>query len=176
MKPEKILIAYFTQKGKEESSNCAKLAKEAEALLKARNVDFDSFAIIPVETYPEDQATFEMATKAEKERRVRPAIVGEYSHGAMKEITGVIMIAPNWWDSLPQAMYTFMDQQDFAKTRVVPVIATRDDAEHVRMEVRDFLKNWVLPGVDVKEEEVANAEPKLKEAIDQLFEPSESKY
>ncbi|MDE6682964.1 MAG: hypothetical protein K2J87_06010, partial [Muribaculaceae bacterium] len=139
-------------------------------------VDYDTFAIVPVETYPEDQATFEMVTKAEKERRVRPAIVGEYSRGAMKEITGVLMIAPNWWDSLPQAMYTFMDQQDFAQTRVVPVIATRDDAKHVRMEVRDFLKNWVLPGVDVKEDEVANAEPKLKEAIDQLFEPSESKY
>ncbi|MDE5868646.1 MAG: hypothetical protein K2H18_00300, partial [Muribaculaceae bacterium] len=131
------------------------------------------FAVVPVETYPEDSAAFEMVTKAEKERRVRPEIVGEYSRGAMKEITGVLMISPNWWDSLPQAMFTFMDQQDFADTRVVPVIATRDDAKHVRMEVREFLKNWVLPGVDVKEDEVADVEPKLKEAIDQLFEKAE---
>ncbi|MDE6258508.1 MAG: NAD(P)H-dependent oxidoreductase [Muribaculaceae bacterium] len=174
MKAEKILIAYFSQKGKEETSNSAKLAKKAEELLKSKGVAFDTFAIVPVETYPEDQALMEMATKAEKERRVRPAIVSKYSDGAMKEITGVILIAPNWWDSLPQAVYTFMDEEDFAKTRVVPVISTDNDAEHVRREVRDFLKNWVLPGVDVKGSDDADA--KLKEAIDQLFEPSESKY
>ncbi len=176
MKAEKILIAYFSQKGKEETSNCAKLAKKAGEMLKAKNVDFDTFAIVPVETYPEDPSAFEMATKAEKERRVRPEIVGKYSKGEMKDITGVLMIAPNWWDSLPQAMFTFMDEEDFSKTRVVPVIATLDDAEHVRMQVRDFLQNWVLPGVDVNDKEVDNAEPKLQVAIDQLFEPSKSKY
>lgn len=175
MRTEKILIAYFSQKGKEETSNCAKLAKMAEEMLKAKNVDFDTFAVVPVETYPEDQAAFEMVTKAEKERRVRPEIVGKFSPGEMKNITGVLMIAPNWWDSLPQAMYTFMDSEDFAETRVVPVISTRDDAKKVRMEVRDFLKNWVLPGVDVKEDD-SDAQAKLQEAIEQLFEPSTSKY
>ena len=173
MRPEKILIAYFSQKGKEETSNCAKLAKKAEEMLKAKNVDFDTFAVVPVETYPEDSAAFEMVTKAEKERRVRPEIVGKFSPGEMKKITGVLMIAPNWWDSLPQAMYTFMDSEDFAETKVVPVISTRDDAKKVRLEVRDFLQNWVLPGVDIKENEVADVEPKLKEAIDQLFEKAE---
>lgn len=176
MKSEKILIAYFTQKGKEQTSNCAKIAKQAENILKEKNVDFDTFAVVPVETYPEDSAAFEMVTKAEKERRVRPEIVGKYSPGEMKKITGVLMIAPNWWDSLPQAMYTFMDSEDFAETRVVPVISTRDDAKHVRLEVRDFLKNWVLPGVDINEEDTEKAEAQLKQAIDQLFQPSESKY
>lgn len=175
MRTEKILIAYFSQKGKEETSICAKLAKMAEEMLKAKNVDFDTFAVVPVETYPEDQAAFEMVTKAEKERRVRPEIVGKFSPGEMKKITGVLMIAPNWWDSLPQAMYTFMDSEDFAETRVVPVISTRDDAKNVRMEVRDFLKNWVLSGVDVKEDD-SDAQAKLQEAIEQLFEPSTSKY
>lgn len=176
MKAEKILIAYFTQKGKEETSNCAKLAKQAEQLLKAKNVDYDTFAIVPTETYPENQQDFEMVTKTEKESRVRPEIVGKYSRGAMKEITGVLLIAPNWWDSVPQAVYTFMDEEDFAKTRVVPVISTRDDAKKVRLEIRDFLQNWVLPGVDVKEDEVSDATTQLTEAIDQLFEPSTSKY
>ena len=94
----------------------------------------------------------------------------------MKEITGVLLIAPNWWDSVPQAVYTFMDEEDFAKTRVVPVIATRDDAKKVRLEIRDFLQNWVLPGVDVKEDDAADATTQLQEAINQLFEPSTSKY
>lgn len=176
MRTEKILIAYFTTKGNEKTSNCAKLAAQAEEMLKAKNVDFATFAIVPVETYPADPSAFEMVTKAEKERRVRPEIVGKFSHGEMKEITGVLLIAPNWWDSLPQAVYTFMDDEDFAKTRVVPVISTRDDAKHVREEVRDFLKNWVLPGVDVKEPNTTDATAELTEAIKQLFEPSESKY
>ncbi|MBD5236584.1 MAG: hypothetical protein HDS62_03470 [Bacteroidales bacterium] len=169
MKAEKILIAYFSQKGKEETSNCAKLAKKAEELLKAKNVPFETFAVVPVETYPADQAEFETVTKLEKERRVRPEIVGKFSEGAMKEMTGVLMIAPNWWDSLPQAMFTFMDKEDFSDTRVVPVISTREDAKHVRMEVRDFLKNWVLPGVDVKEDG-SDTDEKMQEAMTQLFE------
>lgn len=176
MRPEKILIAYFSQKGKEETSNSAKLAKIAENLLKAKNVEFETFAVVPVETYPSDPKEFETVTKLEKERRVRPEIVGRFSRGEMKDMTGVIMIAPNWWDSLPQAMFTFMDAEDFAKTRVVPVIATKDDAKNVHMELRNFLQNWVLPGVDVKEDEMDSAEAKVEEAIAQLFEPSESKY
>ena len=48
MKPEKILIAYFSQKGKEKTSNSAKLAEQLADLLKARTVDFETFAIVPV--------------------------------------------------------------------------------------------------------------------------------
>lgn len=167
MKEQKILVAYFTQKGKEDSTNCARLAAQTEKLLKDKGITPDMFAIVPVETYPSDSEEFKAVTKLEKERRVRPEIVGKYS--GMKHITGVILIAPNWWDSLPQAVLTWLDDYDFADTKVVPVISTTDDAKNVHEELRHFLQNWVLPGVDVKDTDTDNATEQLEKAISQLI-------
>lgn len=167
MKEQKILVAYFTQKGKENTTNCARLAKQAEELLKSKGVSPDTFAIVPVETYPQDAEEFKAVTKLEKEQRVRPEVVGKYS--GMKHITGVLLIVPNWWDSLPQAVLTWLDDYDFADTKVVPVVSTTDDASAVHTELRHFLQNWVLPGVDVKDTDTDNATPQLEKAIDQLI-------
>lgn len=176
MKNQKILIAYFSRKGMENTSKSAKVAEKAAELLKAKGVDFDTFAVVPVEEYPEDNTLLEMATKAERDRHARPSLTSKYS--GMKYITGVLLISPNWWDSMPQGMFTFLDEYDFAETRVVPVIVTKDDAKNVRMQVRGFLRNWVLDGVDVPENEVGTPEgaTKVEEAVAQLFQPSESKY
>lgn len=175
MNTEKVLVAYFVRKGKEDSANSVKLANQALEMLKAKGVDADSFAITPVEIYPEDQAEFEAITKEENRLRRRPELVGKYS--GMRYVKRILLIAPNWWETLPAGVLTFFDDYDFTDKRVVPVISTREPAEKVRMEVRDFLPHtWVLEGVDVMEGDTADASAELSKAIDQLFQPSTSKY
>lgn len=175
MKPEKILIAYFARKGAEKTSNCAKLAEQLAEQLKARNVDYDTFAIVPTEIYPDDPANFEMVTKIEKENKARPEVVDKF--GGMSHVTGILLVAPNWWDSVPMAVLTWLDQYDMSGKRVVPVISTKDPADKVREEIRHFLPNtWVLPGVDIKDTDTAAAGPELAKAVEQLFQPSTSKY
>lgn len=175
MNTEKYLIAYFAQKGKEDSSNCAKLAKQAAELLKAKNVDYDTFVITPTETYPEDAEAFRIATKAEKDLKARPELTAKY--GGMKYVKGILLISPNWYDSVPAAVFTFLDGYDFSDKRVVPVVSTKDPAKEVRKEIRDFLPNtWVLDGVDVEEGASADAAKEVTEAIAQLFQPSVSKH
>ena len=71
---DKILVAYFIQKGKE-TSGSSKIAEQVVAALKEKGKEATEFAITPVETYPEDKATFETVTRVEKESRTRPAIV-----------------------------------------------------------------------------------------------------
>lgn len=169
MNTEKVLVAYFVRKGKEDTANSVKLAKKAEEMLKAKGVDYNDFAITPVETYPEDQAEFEAVTKEENHAKSRPELVGKYS--GMKYVDRILLIAPNWWESLPTGVLTFFDEYDMTGKRVVPVIATTDDAKKVRLEVRDYLPHtWVLEGVDVKDNG-SDAEAQLTAAIDQLFEP-----
>lgn len=175
MNTEKVLIAYFVRKGKEDTANSVKLAKKAAEMLKAKGVDAESFAITPVEIYPDNQAEFEAVTKEEKRLHRRPELVGKYS--GMKYVERILLIAPNWWEALPCGVLTFFDDYDFTGKRIVPVISTREPAEKVRMEIRNFLPNtWVLDGVDVIEGNEANAEAELTKAIDQLFQPSTSKY
>lgn len=175
MNTEKYLIAYFAQKGNEETSNSAKLAKQAAALLKGKGVEFETFVITPTETYPEDQKLFEMATKSEKELKARPQLTAKY--GGMKYVKDILLIAPNWWESVPAAVLTFLDEYDFTGKRIVPVISTKESASAVRVEIRNFLPDtWVLNGVDVPENETENASKLLSEAVDQLFQPSTSKH
>ncbi len=170
---DKILVAYFIQKGKE-TSGSKKVADEIVAALKEKGHDSTQFAITPVEIYPEDKATFETVTRLEKDNRHRPAIVDKV--GKMQDYKYVVVVAPNWYDDVPMAVYKFFDEYDFGGKRVIPVI-NHDGTGHdkVRESIRHFLPHtWVTDGVGISSasDDVAAVE----EAIKQIFMPSESKY
>ena len=170
---DKILVAYFIQKGKE-TSGSKKIAEQVVAALKEKGHDSTEFAITPVETYPEDKATFETVTRLEKDNRTRPAIVDKV--GKMHDYKYVVVVAPNWYDDVPMAVYTFFDEYDFGGKRVVPVI-NHDGTGHdkVRESIRHFLPHtWVTEGVGIsRASEDAN---EVAKAIEQLFMPSSSRY
>ncbi len=170
---DKILVAYFIQKGKE-TSGSKKIAEQVVAALKEKGHDSTEYAITPVETYPEDKATFETVTKVEKETRTRPAIVDKV--GKMQDYKYVVLVAPNWYDDVPMAVYTFFDKYDFTGKRVVPMI-NHDGTGHdkVRESIREFLPHtWVTDGVGIAA--ASDDDAAVAEAIEQLFQPSTSKY
>ncbi len=170
---DKILVAYFIQKGKE-TSGSKKIADQVKDALKAKGYKSTEFAITPVETYPEDKATFETVTLVEKESRTRPAVVGKV--GKMQDYKYVVLVAPNWYNDVPMAVYSFFDDYDFTGKRVVPVI-NHDGTGHdkVRESIRHFLPHtWVTDGVGIQG--AADDTKAVDEAIDQLFQPSTSKF
>ena len=170
---DKILVAYFIQKGKE-TSGSKKIAERAVAALKNKGLEATEYAITPVETYPEDKATFETVTKIEKESRTRPAIVDKV--GKMQDYKYILLVAPNWYDEVPMAVYTFFDEYDFGGKRVVPVI-NHDGSGHdkVRESIRHFLPHtWVTDGVGIAG--ASDDDAAIAEAIEQMFQPSTSKY
>ena len=169
-----ILIAYFLQKGKTEETQCQKVVGQLGEALKAKGEEFSVFAITPTEEYPVERENFEMVTKIEKENRKRPELTSKYS--GMKDVTHLLLVAPNWWNDLPMAVYSFLDQYDFAEKKIVPVVVHGGDgAEAITESLRNFLhKNWILPTVTVADP-AADA-PEIAKAIDELFQPSVSKY
>lgn len=168
-----ILIAGFVQKGKE-NTQCQKVVAQLGAAMKARGDEYSTFEITPTELYPEERENFEMVTKLEKENRKRPELVGKYS--GMKDVTHLLLVAPNWWNDLPMAVYSFLDDYDFAEKKIVPVIVHGGDgAEKVTESLRSFLhKNWILPTVEIGNVEADEAQ--IAKAIEELFQPSVSKY
>lgn len=170
---DKILVAYFIQKGKE-TSGSKKIAEQVVAALKADGKEATEYAITPVETYPEDKATFETVTRIEKENRTRPAVVDKV--GKMQDYRYVVLVAPNWYDDVPMAVYTFLDEYDFKGKRVVPVINHDGTGlDKVRECIREFLPHtWVMDGVGIQG--AAEDASAVKEVINQLFQPSTSRY
>lgn len=175
---DKILIAYFVQKGKEEQSACVKVAESLGGVLKSKGYEFSTYAITPTEHYPEDKENFELATKIEKEQRHRPELVDKYS--GMKYVEKILLVAPNWWNDLPMAVYSFLDTYDFAEKKIVPVIVHGGDGgDKATRQLRDFLhKVWVLPTVEIEDSQLGSPDTKAAEtkAVDELFQPSVSKY
>ncbi len=169
-----ILIAYFLQKGKTEETQCQKVVAQIGEALKAKGLEYSEFAITPTEEYPAERENFEMVTKLEKENRRRPELTSKYS--GMKDVTHLVLVAPNWWNDLPMAVYSFLDEYDFAEKKIVPVIVHGGDgAEEITKSLRNFLhKNWILPTVAIAD--TANDGTEITKAIDELFQPSVSKY
>ncbi len=170
---DKILVAYFIQKGKE-TSGSKKVADMIVAALKEKGHDSTQFAITPTEIYPEDKANFELVTRLEKDNRHRPEIVDKV--GKMQDYKYVVLVAPNWYDDVPMAVYKFFDEYDFGGKRVVPVI-NHDGTGHdkVRESIRHFLPHtWVTEGVGITA--ASDDAAAVAEAINQLFMPSTSKY
>lgn len=173
---EQYLIANFALKGKEATALTTEISAKIGKKLTEKGIEFDTFTIVPVETYPEDPRTLEMATKSEKELHARPELVGKYS--GMKEVKNIVLIVPNWWNSLPMGVFTFFDQYDFSGKKIVPVVVHSGDGEgKITEEIRDFVKNvWVLPAVEIKVSEVETCDDKIEKVISELFEVSKSKF
>lgn len=152
----KYLIAYFQLKGVESKST--KVAKAIEAHMMKKGLEPKMFAITPVEIYPEDPALLQAATKAEAETHARPEIERKISDGYYHDIKDIILVAPNWWNSVPMAVLSFFDQHDTNFKRLVPVIIhSGDGAKKILDELRNFLpKTDVMPPVEVKDDEAGN--------------------
>ncbi len=169
-----ILIAYFLQKGKTEETQSQKVVAQLGEALKAKGEEYSTFAITPTETYPEERENFEIVTKLEKENRKRPELTSKYS--GMKDVTHLLLVAPNWWNDLPMAVYSFLDEYDFADKKIVPVILHGGDgADKITEALRGFLhKNWILPTVAISN--AADDQAEIAKAIEELFQPSVSRY
>lgn len=167
----KILVAYFVQKGKEKESVSKSVADALAEILKSRGVEASLFAITPTEEYPSERENFELATRIEKEQRHRPELVGKYS--GMKHVEKILLVTPNWWDDMPMAVYSFLDSYDFAEKKIVPVVVHGGDGGvEVTSNLRNFLHRvWVLPTIELLADALDSPEAKAAEtkAVDELL-------
>ena len=166
----KYLIAYFQLQGEESKS--AKVAEAIEAHMTKKGHEAKMFAITPVEKYPADDDAFMAATKAEAERRSRPELTDKISGGQYKDYRDIILVAPNWWNSVPMAVMTFLDMHDNHNKRFVPVILHGGDgADAVEQELRSSMPDAdVMPAVAIANSELADLTPFVNRVMEELGE------
>ena len=116
---EGALVVYFSHAGENynvgvvEEGNTAKLAQVIAAQSGAA-----LFEIVPVVEYPAvyDEC-LEVAT-AEQREGARPAYVGDVENWDGYDT--VFLGYPIWWGEIPNIVYTFMENHDFAGKTVIP--------------------------------------------------------
>lgn len=105
----KTLIAYFSRTG-----ITKKLAEDT-----AKKTGADLFAIKPVKKYSGSYLLCVAEAKMENLKKARPAIVSKPQN--LSEYDTVVVMFPIWWFTCPNIMLTFLEENDLAGKRIIPV-------------------------------------------------------
>ena len=107
-KENKILIAYFSHTGN--TKTIANIIHDSTG--------GDLFQITTVEPYPEDYDECVDKALQEQKDNARPELS---AHVKNMESYDVVFIGyPNWWGTMPMAVFTFLEEYDFAGKTIVP--------------------------------------------------------
>ncbi len=120
----KTLIAYFSHAGQNYShgsirnlrvGNTEMVAKKIHAL-----IDSDLFYIDTVRKYPDDHMKKIEIAKQEYNENARPELTAKVDN--MEDYDTVIVAFPNWWTTMPMAVFTFLESYDFSGKTICPLI------------------------------------------------------
>lgn len=148
---EDALIAYFSHAGENynvgvvEEGNTAKLAK-----VIAEQTGAALFEIVPVVDYPQSyNECLEVAT-AEQREGARPEYVGDVEN--WEQYDTVFIGYPIWWGEIPNIVYTFMENHDFAGKIVIPFNTHEGSGQsHSQRDIENLLSDaTVLQGLAVQ--------------------------
>ena len=148
---EGALVTYFSHAGENynvgvvEEGNTAKLAK-----VIAEQTSADLFEIVPVVDYPQSyDECLEVAT-AEQREGARPEYVGDIEN--WDQYDTVFIGYPIWWGEIPNIVYTFMENHDFAGKTVIPFNTHEGSGQsHSQRDIENALPDaTVLQGLAVR--------------------------
>jgi len=106
----KILVAYFSWSG-----NAKTLAGQI-----AQVTGSDLFEIKTVTPYPTNYDDCIKVARQEQDNNTRPAISGQVAN--MEQYGTVFLCYPNWWGTLPMAVFTFLEAYNFSGKKIYPLV------------------------------------------------------
>jgi flavodoxin len=107
-KSQKSLIAYFSWGG-----NTREIAKQIQ-----QQIGGDLFEIKTVKPYPTDYNECIDVAKKEQQANARPALADTVKNFAAYDV--VFVGYPNWWGTMPKALFTFLEAYNFSGKTIVP--------------------------------------------------------
>ena len=148
---EGALVTYFSHAGENynvgvvEEGNTAKLAK-----VIAEQTGADLFEIVPVVDYPQSYDECLEAATAEQREGARPEYMGDVEN--WDQYDTVFIGYPIWWGEIPNIVYTFMENHDFAGKTVIPFNTHEGSGQsHSQRDIENALPDaTVLQGLAVR--------------------------
>ena len=122
MNDTRTLIAYFSRKGSNYLNgsivdlpvgNTEVAAKMIQALAGG-----ELFHIDTVKAYPADYTKATEVAQRELSQNARPALTSQVASLAGYDV--VFLGYPNWWGTMPMAVWTFLEAHDFAGKTILP--------------------------------------------------------
>lgn len=144
----KILIAYFSHSG-----NTRVIAEQIRSLAGG-----DLFEISTVNPYPRDYNAVLNVSEREKKENSRPELTAAVEN--MADFDVIIVGYPNWWGTMPMAVWHFLEQYDLSGKTILPFCTHEGSA--LGSSEKDIIKTCpgasVLPGLAVRGSQVKAAQ------------------
>lgn len=169
----KTLIAYYSRKGRNYLNgsivdlpvgNTEVMAKKIQAMTGG-----DLFQIETLKAYPEDYTETTNVAKDEKRENARPEITETVDNMSSYDV--IYLGYPNWWNTFPMAVFTFLESHDFSGKTIIP-FCTHEGSGMGNSE-RDIKKLCpdanVLPGLAIRGGSVGKADNEITDWIRKLI-------
>jgi len=172
MKDPRILIAYYSRRGENyvggKILNLVEGNMEVVAMKIQTLVGGDLFQIETTLPYPSDYEKATEVSRRELKANARPEILGRVEGMDTYEV--IILGYPNWWGTMPMAVFTFLESHDLAGKTILP-LCTHEGSGLGRSEL-DIQKLCplanVLPGLAIRGGEVRNSDSVLRTWLHEL--------
>ena len=119
-----ILIAYFSHAGQNYSHGSIKELKVGNTEVVAKKIQKltggDLFYIDTIKQYPNDHMEKIKIAKEEYESNARPALKNTIPD--FEKYDEIYLGFPNWWTTMPMALFTFLECYDFSNKTIYPFI------------------------------------------------------
>lgn len=165
MSKTKSLIAYYSRAGNNyvngDIVNLPVGNTEVAAKMIQKLTGGDIFRIDTLKPYPEGYQETTEAAKEELRGNARPDISGRVNNMADYDV--VYLGYPNWWGTMPMAVFTFLEAHDLAGKTIIP-FCTHEGSGMGRSE-RDIEKicagAGVLKGLAIRGGSVQQAQDQI---------------
>lgn len=164
-----ILIAYFSRAGENYFGGELRRIETGNTEIAARMIaEITSgklFKIEPAAPYSEQYMTCIGEAKRDLKADARPALKAVPAH--IQQYDMVYLCYPNYWGTMPMAVFTFLGQFDFTGKTIHP-LCTNEGSGLGRSEadIRRLCPGAVLkPGLSITGAQVGSAREKIKQWI-----------
>ncbi len=156
-----VTSASLRMDGGELIGNC-----EIVADMLVEKTGGDLVFIETIDKYPSDYRDTTDVAKIEQNNNTRPALLTHIEN--IDQYDTIILVYPNWWGTLPQPVFTFLDNYDFSGKTILP-LATHEGSGLGRgpQDIEDIcLEAILIDGFAIRGSDVDKAEPDISSWID----------
>ena len=173
---KKILVVYFSRVGITSFSKDVDTVTSASlnvgdaglngnteiiANMVQEAVGGDLFQIVTVKSYPENYRETTDVASQEQGQNARPELATHVEN--MGDYDVIILCYPNWWGTIPMAVFTFLEEYDFSGKTIAPLCT--HEGSRLGRSVTDITKlcpqATILDGLAIRGGDVKNAQDEI---------------
>ncbi len=146
MSKKSMLIAFFSRPGENyvgDSVINLPVGNTEVAAKKIQMLTGGELFRIATHAYPDDYTRCTEVAKVELEGNKRPVLTQKVDN--MEAFDTILLGYPNWWGTMPMAVFSFLEQYDFSGKRIAPFCT--HEGSGLGSSAKDIFK--LCPGAEV---------------------------